>query len=147
MRTSRIERLLDIVHGRGRAAEWITSAVLAVIGITLLMPGETMGVSSSYAGFRSLGVSDGVLGVAVLVVGAVRLTALYINGSWRRTPLLRAVGAVCGLVIFTMLLSAFLFPFFYGHAPALNTGTTYLILAIADLFSCYRTGADVGRNQ
>lgn len=139
------QNLVALIHEQGRAAEWVTSLVMLDFGLTLLLPGETMSISSSYAAFRSLGLDDAALGAPVVAVALMRIAALYINGNWRRTPLLRGVGAVIGAVFFASLLASFSFPKLTGIADAWNTGTTYAVLALFDLFSSYRAGADAGR--
>ena len=62
------------------------------------------------------------------LIGILRILALIINGSWKRTPIVRAIGAITGAIFFTLL-------FLGGYLPA-------IVFAIADVYSGYKAGYD-----
>jgi hypothetical protein len=84
-----------------RSVEWLLACMMVAWGIGLLLPGDTMSLPQ----FRMLGViaPEPVWAVWSISMGAVRVAALYINGSWRRTPLLRVLGASFGLIWWLVL--------------------------------------------
>jgi hypothetical protein len=76
-----------------------------------------------------------------IALGSLRLAALYINGNWRRTPLLRFVGAMSGLV-WWLILSAL-----YGLAIQNGAGDfpmryVLFVFIFFEAYSCYRCGQD-----
>ena len=126
-----------------RLPEWINSMILFGFGLSLALPGETLSIAG-YHVLLDIGFTDGSLGGLLLFVGAARLSALYVNGAWRRTPAIRMVGAVSGSMVFLGFGIGFSLPVFSGGIP--NTaGITYLILAIWDVAAAYRGGVDAAR--
>lgn len=45
-------------------------------------------------------------GTCFLLVGVFWMFALIVNGSWYRTPLIRQLGCVCGIILWSFLLMA-----------------------------------------
>jgi len=88
---------------RDRMPEWILSSGLVVWGIMILL---TPGLfdSNFYAQFIAV-MSQDLWGFATICLGTFRLLALLINGLWRPTAHLRALGAVGGTLIWGSLLS------------------------------------------
>ncbi|QPM89392.1 hypothetical protein [Pseudooceanicola algae] len=128
----------------GRATEWLTSLVLLGFAMTLALPGDTFTMSPSYQGFRNLGFDEAAISTPLSLLASMRLVALYVNGSWQRTPMLRAVGAVVGATVFTMLTITFAWNWITHSNIALSTGpATYGTLALFDFLAAYRSGADV----
>ena len=79
-------------HGRG--LEWMTSALLLVFAITLALPGDTLAENPGFAGFLSAGLNEAALALPLSWIALLRMAGLVINGAWRRSPLLRMIGAV-----------------------------------------------------
>ncbi|MAQ82259.1 hypothetical protein [Psychromarinibacter halotolerans] len=133
----------------GRATEWLTACVMLMFAVTLAMPGDTFRISPSYSGFLNLGFDEASIAMPLTLLAGARLTALYINGNWRRSPVIRAFGAAVGAMVFTMLAVTFGWNWISAGGPrqsavALGTGTgTYLTLALFDFLAAYRSGADV----
>lgn len=127
----------------GRLAEWLTSTVMVVFAIILALPGDTMDGGA----FRVLsfwGFNETSLAVPTAMIGGARLMALYVNGSWRRSPLIRTIGAAFGAAMFAFMAVSFFWPFLIGVTPAVSTGVgTYGVLALFDIFAAYRSGHDV----
>ncbi|QDC11286.1 hypothetical protein FHY55_19510 [Oceanicola sp. D3] len=140
-------RLAFAIIEQGRATEWLTSAVLLGFALTLALPGDTF-AGSGYAGFRNLNFDEAMISTSLALLASSRIAALYINGNWRRSPMVRAVGATVGATIFAMLAVTFGWQWITAGGPfqqsiALGTGTaTYGLLALFDLLAAYRSGAD-----
>ena len=127
----------------GRATEWLTSIQLLVFGLILTLPGNTLASSPAYFGLVNIGFTELSLAAPLLITGTMRLCALYINGNWRRTPWLRAGGAVVGMSLFSILSVSALWAYFLGGSSALSTGAgAYGVLAAFDALAAYRSGAD-----
>lgn len=135
----------DVLLQHGRALEWLTSAALLAFAITLALPGDTLLSSPSFSGFVDMGLDEAAIAMPISWIAASRMAGLYVNGAWRRSPLLRMVGAILGAGIFAFLSTMFAMPYLTGQQPGLSTGAgVYLVLAFFDLLAAYRTGADVG---
>lgn len=135
------ESLLRRMVFGGRWSEWGLSFVHLAFGLTLLLPGETLG-GAAYADLEKLG-GEEFLGFAFCGVGAVRLAALTRNGWWHQSPLYRYLGAAFGFVAFLVLAIAF-------AATSVTLGVfstavaTYGVLAILDLGNAWRAAEDAG---
>ena len=87
-------------HGRG--LEWMTSALLLVFAITLALPGDTLAENPGFAGFLSAGLNEAALALPLSWIALLRMAGLVINGAWRRSPLLRMIGAVLGGLLYNI---------------------------------------------
>jgi hypothetical protein len=126
---------------RERAIEWLSSAALLGWGITLALPGETL-MQNHYVAFRAMGWSEAILAWVFCLVGAARLVALYINGRWPKSPIVRIVGAIFGALIWGQV-AYYLAAGTWMLTGLPNTGVaTYAILAAADIFSITRAAFD-----
>jgi len=107
-------------------------------GIGLLLPGDTLTLPQ----YRLLGeiAPEPVWAAWSVCVGGLRLVALYINGSWRRTPLIRSSCSIFGMIWWTLLMVLFL-----GSRTAGPIGAGMLWFPIFILFegySAYRSARD-----
>ena len=127
----------------GRAAEWMTSLVLLVYALTLMVPGNSLG-GRAYRSVIEVGLSEASVGIPIAIVAVLRIAALYVNGSQpRRTPIIRMIGAILGAGVFSSLAMGLYWPYL-TEGVYLSTGVlTYMVLALSDAFSAYRSGADV----
>lgn len=138
-------RMSDVLLQHGRALEWLTSCALLVFALTLALPGDTLASSPSFSGFLDAGLDEAAIAMPLSWIAAMRMAGLYINGAWRRSPLLRMVGAIIGAGVFGFLAVMFAVPYLTGQQVALSTGAgLYAVLCVFDLLAAYRTGADVG---
>lgn len=138
----------DMLLQHGRALEWLTSSVIFGFALTLALPGDTLGDSPSFAGFLTAGLNEQALIMPLTLVAVMRMSGLYINGAWRRSPILRMVGAVIGAAVFLALAILFTVPYATGVQSSLSTGpAVYFVLFVFDLIAAYRTGADVRASQ
>lgn len=82
-----------------------------------------------------------VWGYIGVVVGSSRLLALYINGNWRRTPGLRFIGAMLGL-IWWLIISALYWLAVKNGAPDFPMRYVFFVFIFFEGYSCFRCGQD-----
>lgn len=127
-------------HFEARAIEWGMAGWAITWGVQALLVPEIFinSVTKSLIENMSI-VSDnpsGLLGLIVLLTGLFRATALFINGMWHITPLVRILtSAVSGFVVANIIVSS------VQGAPTFAT-VTYMWLFLADCFSAYRAARD-----
>ncbi|WP_116082132.1 hypothetical protein [Tropicimonas sp. IMCC34011] len=143
------------VVANGRGLEWLTSLILLGLAAALATPGDTLSMSVSYSGFIAAGFTETIFIVLLLIVAAERLFGLWRNGHWRRSPILRFIGAIVGAAIFAGLAAGFAWPWIaaisittdpltVSFGLPMSTGVpVYALLAWADLQAAYRSGADI----
>lgn len=73
----------------------------------------------------------------LIIIGFVRIAALIINGSWRRSPILRTVGAVSGATCWSYLALQHL-----NVEPSTGIGMIYVLFVWAELYSTVRSTRD-----
>lgn len=79
-----------------------------------------------------------VWGVACILVGGLRLVALFINGAYSRTPLIRLMMSFASAFIWTQVVIGLI------KTGVPNTGLViYSGLVLLDIMSAYRAGVDV----
>lgn len=98
-----------------RSVEWLLAAMMVAWGVGLLLPGDTMALTQ-YRLLRDMA-PEFVWAAWSIGIGGLRFVALYVNGSWRRTPLIRAGCAVFG-IIWWLLLAVLFIPASVGPMPA-----------------------------
>lgn len=132
----------------GRAAEWLCALCLASFAVTLVLPGDSFD-SASFRVFRQMGLDEAAVSTPMALLAAGRLAALYINGTWQRSPIMRMVGAAFGSAIFMAISVALAWPYLmqigmdWTTVTGLSTGAgIYLLLALFDALAAYRSGAD-----
>jgi hypothetical protein len=125
-------------HFEARSPEWFNGLLLSVWGSFLILnPGIFDGPAAySFSGMKDLAPQE-LWGFGALVIGMVRLTALFINGQWGITPIIRVV---------TSFLSVFVW--FWICVGLFRTGSPqtgmviYPALMLADMFSAFRAASD-----
>jgi hypothetical protein len=122
---------------RTRTVEWLLAALMVGWGIFLLMPWTTFDAPLYH--WLALLAGERTWGSFSVAIGALRMVALYINGSWRRTPLIRAFAAVMGLIWWIVI--GFLISFGVHGAPPADL-LFFPIFAYFEAYSCYRSGQD-----
>lgn len=136
-------RISDTLLQNGRATEWQNSIIILIFALTLALPGDTLSTSVAFAAFRQLGMDEVALAVPLTIIAIMRMAGLFINGNWRRSPVLRCIGAVLGAGLFMGLAVLFAVPALSGQSAALTTGAgVYLALAAFDVLAAYRSAAD-----
>lgn len=130
----------------GRATEWLTSITMLAFAVILALPGDTFG-GESFVGFKALGLDEATVGITMALIGSMRISALFINGNWLRSPMFRLAGAIAGAGVFASLSMSFLWPTLAYGLPFSTGFGSYLILAGFDALAAYRSGADVRLGQ
>lgn len=137
-------------HWPARKLEWLMAGFLLVWGVyVLLHPNlftnpETAVLLSGLAAISAPFTVYPALawgGVAGLT-GLFRALALFVNGSWTRTPMIRLCAAFMSMFIVTQIISGL----WKSGVP--NTGlVVYPWFVVADLLSAYRASVDVVHAQ
>ena len=88
-------------HFRVRRTEWMLAFAASALGLCYLTQ-PMMFSADVFSVMRMFG-SNLQWGTAILTLGIIRLVMLWINGSWRVTPFVRATGAfLCSGVWFVL---------------------------------------------
>ena len=133
-------------HFPARFPEWYMSAVAVTWGGYILLHPEVFTQSATatvLAGLTSLSDKTGyppaaIWGGGALVCGMLRAFALFVNGAYARTPIIRAVCSVASAFLFAEITLGL------WRVGIPNTGlAVYGWLVIADLASAYRAGMDI----
>ena len=120
-----------------RALEWLCAGFMVTWGLALARSSDAMVWPPP--GFGNWPGMTATLWASILCgSGLVRIAALYINGRWPRTPVIRTVCASFGLLAWSHL--SWVFAETAGR-PAAGIGV-YGILALAELYSIYRAAHD-----
>ncbi|MGY9048801.1 hypothetical protein P775_11000 [Puniceibacterium antarcticum] len=96
--------LLWIWHLDTRLTEIVLGSVSLARGVTLALPGDMM-TADAYRAFDLL--PESAWAVLFTAFGLAQLAAVVINGRWRRSPAIRATGAIFGVWSFTALTTGF----------------------------------------
>ncbi len=125
-----------------RLPEWGNAIVLMMFGMSLIQPGElfdrqAFSVMSHYA-------SEGVWGWSLIGVSGIRITALVINGTFKRLAAwsvrIRALAAtLCCFAWFSLSLGLYL------GDPALPGWRTYAVHLVIDVIMAIYLGGQAGR--
>lgn len=124
---------------RTRSVEWLLSCLMLTWGVILLAPNDSF-ANPAYQWLATIG-EERVWGGLALGIGALRVVALYVNGSWRRTPLIRAFAAVVGLMWWVSVGALLIFGVEPGK-PVPAGFAFYPVFALFEAYSCYRSGLD-----
>lgn len=119
-----------------RAAEWALAIMIFNWGITLSLNTDLFASQPSYRVLAGTMKQDS-WALLCLSVGGIRLIFLLINGAWRRSPHLRAVGAFVSIL--------FWFQISMGFAMAGTWSTAisiYPILLLLDSYNAMRAVGD-----
>lgn len=133
---------------RSRAVEWLAAFQMTGLGLVLLHPGETFKLSNSYTAMEMWG-SESQWALLLTLCGISGLVGLFANGSMESvTPWIRAIRALIGALVFSMIASGLLISWLvYGNPP--STGLPmYWGVVVAEMSSIYNaiTDARVYRN-
>lgn len=127
-------------HFQARFAEWMNAVILVGFGLYLLThPGmfDDPRVTALWAGLKGIG-AQATWALVCVIIGSSRLTALYINGRHKRTPMIRLVASFFSAFILTQICLGL----WASEAP--NTGLiVYPVLVMADIYSAFRASADM----
>lgn len=140
-------------HFPARLPEWQNAGWLTCWGVYVALHPQMFSKPESAALFAGLAaITDwtgappaSVWGLLAVMVGLIRMAALFINGAYTRTPAIRlATSAISAFVLANIV---------YGmvRSGLANTGiVTYFWLFLADIASAYRAASDIpvaGKNR
>lgn len=122
-----------------RTVEHMLAWVLLVWSASLALPGNMMrGPAFEYL---LLIAPEWWWGAAGVIGATMRLVALYINGNWHRTPGLRFIGAMTGLIWWLVISALYALAVAHG-APDFPMRLVFLVFVSFEAYSCYRCGQD-----
>lgn len=130
----------------GRLFEWTMSLAMVLLALEIFLWPRTLEASAFY--WLVAVMPSRFVGVFLLLVGAARLTALFINGrSMMYGPRIRAVGALAGAVMWAQFSLALLMPFVMSEKAIPSPGIPFWFsFTFAEIYSAYRAASDV-RNR
>jgi hypothetical protein len=73
-----------------------------------------------------------------VVLGAVRIGALVLNGSWKRSPVLRLIGASIGFQFWSVIAALHIL----NDASVFPIIGTFPVILFFEAYSCFRCGQD-----
>ncbi len=124
-------------HFPARFPEWLASFQMIAWGSYLVIYPDMMISGSTgalYDTMRSMW-SQPTWALAAIFIGALRGCALFVNGAYTRTPMIRVITSFMSMFIWTQALLA------VAHVANLGV-VMYATALIADLYSAYRAGID-----
>lgn len=133
-------------HWPSRKTEWLMAGFLATWGIYVLLNPSLFSNPATGVLYAGLTAVSGYFtaypalfwGGAAFLIGLCRAVALFVNGAYTRTPLVRVVASFLSMFILTQVLIGL----WKSGVP--NTGIiVYAWLVVADLLSAYRAAVDV----
>ena len=134
----------DLMAG-GRIFEWFSALEMAAFGLALLHPDPAFS-TRAFVGFVRIGVSENFVGGSSFAVGVLWCVALYINGSWRRSPMLRFACALAGGSFWGCVSFTFAIAYFQFGAPISTAMGTYALSCVFTFFAARRAVYDAIAN-
>lgn len=124
-----------------RLSEWFAAVVTFLWGVVLLLPADTF-AGPSWVIFRAI-MPEGSWAVLLIILGALRLGGLIVNGARKEvTPWIRVLSAGGGFVIWSGISLGF------GLSGVISTGlAVYPAIAVLELFNIHRAAHDVGETH
>ena len=122
-----------------RTVEHMLAWMVVVWSFAVAWPGNMM-VGPSFAALLVIA-PEQFWGWSGVVLGVLRLIALYVNGRWRRTPGLRLLGAASGM-IWWIVLSACYWVAVENGAPDFPMRYVFYVFIAFEVYSCFRCGQD-----
>lgn len=123
-------------HLRLRFAEWLLAAITVSLGLILLWT-DNLFENPFYWGLARI-TDETTWGIAALIVGMLRLAALFINGAWEPSPMVRTIMSMLTCFLWVQLSLGLL-----GGEMSLGVAV-YPWLLIADMYSTFRAASDAG---
>lgn len=131
-------------HFPVRVQEWFSAAILFTWGANLVLHPDMFyqpQIAACFTGMLMIA-PQAVWGFGAMICGMLRAGALYINGSWARTPMVRLMVSFISI-----------FFFFWISVGLLKSGVSqpglavYPWLMIMDIYSAYRAASDVVESE
>ncbi len=122
-----------------RTVEWMLAALMFGWGAAVLYPGEMLGNATNR--YLILLMPEDAWGVIAAAIGVFRMSFLYVNGAWRRSPIMRLIGCFLGTLWWTALFALYMRAINDGAQvyPSLVFYPTFILF---EYFSCFRCAQD-----
>lgn len=119
-----------------RVSEWTPAVIITGLGWVLLVNEALMrtGTGKGYALMLSIA-EQRTWAISLIVFGLCRITILFINGAWRRSPIARALAAALSMFFWTQIMLSFapVFGFaFVAYAGFLGMDLVNIFRAMRD---------------
>lgn len=126
-------------HFPARMSEWGLGYIMLSWGVLLILnPRMFEQGGDIYGGF---GYEQAHWAALAVIIGAVRLVALFVNGASQRTPTIRAAVSVASAVMWVHILNGFFAS--YLESGLVHTGfAVYPWFVLGDIYNAYRAGMD-----
>ena len=126
-------------HFAARALEWFNAIYLTLWGAyVILHPGLFYGPTKAvWTGLINLGINQEVWGFCAFVAGSVRVVALFINGRWGLTPIVRVATSFLSVFVWFMVSVGL-----YRSGISNPSIILYPGLMFADMYSAFRAAGD-----
>lgn len=131
-------------HFPARLPEWWMSAVLLVWGLYVMTHPHIFTDPATRDLFSGMAAMTGYLdparvwGGSAVMIGGVRAVALFINGAYTRTPMIRLCMSFLSAFIWTQVSIGFV------NSGVANTGVVvYASMVVLDIMSAYRATTDM----
>jgi hypothetical protein len=125
-------RIPTPTHFRVRALEWGLSWIMLAIGLCLFIPFPTLD-QPAFVPIRQWG-DDAFWGCVLSGLSSIRIAALWRNGGWEPSPIIRAATAVLSSAIWAL--------FALGLANAFVLLPIFIGFVLADIYSVGRAASD-----
>ncbi len=124
-----------------RLFEWMTALMMLGIAATIAASPHTI-ESGGFHLMQGVGLTRDRLGWAFVLIGSLRIVALYANGrSPFYGPWCRFVGALVGGLVWVQMSIALIV--WSDRAGYVSIGVpVYVVLALGEFISCYRAAND-----
>jgi len=125
-------------HFEARASEWFSAFMLTAWGMyALLHPNLFDGPGSVFfSGLKAIA-DQQVWGLGALMVGYVRVTALFINGRWGVTPFIRIATSFLSIFVWFCVSVGL-----YKSNTANFEAVLYPGFCLSDMYSAFRAARD-----
>lgn len=133
-------------HFPARFPEWINSGILVSWGLYVALHPQLFtdpATATLFAGMAEMtwGLPyhpAALWGLTALLIGLIRACALFINGAYSRTPMIRLLMSFMSAFVWTQVVIGLM------RSGVPNTGLiVYGWLVVADVVSAYRAGMDL----
>ncbi|MGQ4273380.1 hypothetical protein [Terrihabitans sp. B22-R8] len=127
-----------VSHFRARATEWIAAAGLTAWGVSLLRNEFAFASSPNFDNLAAMA-SEWQWGLICAAVGAVRLIALLVNGTYdgfQYSPHLRAATAFIACFVWCSI--------WIGFLPSPTATVAYFMILAFEINNVSRAAADIG---
>jgi len=132
-------------HFPARYPEWLNAGILTSWGGYIILHPQIFDEPPTSILFRGLsdmvaymGYTPGtVWGLGAFLIGLIQAFALFVNGAYTRTPIIRLITSFLSAFIWTQVVVGLI------HSDLPNVGiVTYSWFVISNLVSAYRAGMD-----